>query len=534
MRESKVSAWIDRGWSESTETVGRQAGSSYTTDLIERCYQSHRLSPPLAQSATYEAQPSNLSPSPRLQPRQQTAERYHSARCLQHASRAGKATLATARLCRHPTAAILASPTESVLMHRPSVQAARVAVEKARTTEFRELVQHHTQLNHRKRKLEDNTTDTNSTSPSSQLQLDATAASLLPPIIPPSAFTQSALLIRQSIADVHRLLLSQQRDYLDPHRHLTSVQSQMTDADRDTLEQTVARSITAIARQLDTLKEATAPPPPSLSALLDAALSSQPLQSAEVHAGSVWVHRGEVVLSLYDELKRVTEWMARMKDERRRQKQEEAETMHPASFRQFGAAAADGKEERKEASMAGMGKGKEEKKEEVKQNSQTDGAVATTNQWARLAQQNEHSPAPTATTPTLTSAARPTTHLETDDASSSSSAVADAPPVFSQQLEQENAQLFSSLSTHLSQLQQAESTASSISHLLTLFHTRVLEQSEQIERIEGNVVDSVALVERGVEQLRKAASRGASFRMMVMFMILLLSFCLLFLDWYYP
>ena len=62
----------------------------------------------------------------------------------------------------------------------------------------------------------------------------------------------------------------------------------------------------------------------------------------------------------------------------------------------------------------------------------------------------------------------------------------------------------------------------------------MLEQSEQIERIEGNVVDSVALIERSVEQLRKAASRGASFRMMVMFMILLLSFCLLFLDWYYP
>ena len=457
-----------------------------------------------------------------------------------------------------PAALHVSYPTLSTahLMHRPSVQAARVAVEKARTTEFRELVQQHTQLNRRKRKLEaDNTTD--ATSPPSALSTDAAAASILPPITPPSAFTQSALLIRQSIADIHRLLVSQQRDYLDTHRHLTSAQSQMTDADRDTLEVTVARSITAIAQQLDALKEATTPPPPSFTAMLDAALSSQPLQSAEVHAGSVWMHRGEVVLCLYDELKRVTELMAWMKDERRRQKQEEAETMHPPSFRQYSAqTATEGREESKESRdrvRGGVGgSGKEEKEEEVKQDNKAE-PVSNNNQWARLAQQHTH-PA-TTTNPPAVSHAHIKQHLVHSSAEvkegatntpvkrraldpqffdSSSSAAADTPPAFTQQLEQENAQLFSSLSTHLSQLHQAESTASSISHLLTLFHTRVLEQSEQIERIEGNVVDSVALVERGVEQLRKAATRGASFRMMVMFMILLLSFCLLFLDWYYP
>ena len=420
-------------------------------------------------------------------------------------------------------------------MHRPSVQAARVAVEKARTNEFRELVQHHTQLNHRKRKLEQITSPDAASPPSPS---DA-AASILPPITPPSAFTQSALLIRQSIADIHRLLVSQQRDYLDPHRHLTSAQSRMTDADRDALEQTLARSITAIAQQLDTLKQATSPPPPSLSALFDAALNSQPLQSAEVHAGSVWVHRAEVVLCLYDELKRVTELMAWMKDERRRQKQEEAETMHPASFRQFTArTAADGKEDgkvgRKGVAGGVDGKGKEEKVEELKLDTKADTAVSK-NQWTRLAQQHNNASTDTIA-PSAPQPPRPTAQLTDSDLSAPSSAAAanEATPGFTLQLEQENLQLFSSLSTHLSQLHQAESTASSVSQLLSLFQSRVLEQSEQIERIEGNVVDSVALVERGVEQLRKAASRGASFRLMVMFMILLLSFCLLFLDWYYP
>ena len=412
-------------------------------------------------------------------------------------------------------------------MHRASVQAARVAVEKARTNEFRELVQRHAQLNHRKRKLEaDNTA--NHTSPPSPPSFDAAAASILAPITPPSAFTQSALLIRQSISDIQRLLQSQQRDYLDTHRHLTSAQSRMSDADRDTLELTLARSIAAIAQQLDSLKQATTPPPPTLSALFDAALSSEPLQSAEVHAGSVWAHRSEVVLCLYDELRRVTEFMARMKDERRRQKQEQADTMHPPSFRQYSAHAGEKEEKRQDAAKSGKEEKVEENAEKRKQDSKS-GIVTNTNQWARLAQHDDHKAA--TQPPAVVLSARPASTIAADD---SASLATEAPPVFSQQLEQENAQLFSSLSTNLSQLHQAESSASSIAQLLSLFHSRVLEQSEQIERIEGNVVDSVALVERGVEQLRKAASRGASFRMMVMFMILLLSFCLLFLDWYYP
>ncbi len=41
-------------------------------------------------------------------------------------------------------------------------------------------------------------------------------------------------------------------------------------------------------------------------------------------------------------------------------------------------------------------------------------------------------------------------------------------------------------------------------------------------------------VHSGIAQLKKAAQRGVTFRMMILFMILMLSFSLLFLDWYTP
>jgi hypothetical protein len=39
-------------------------------------------------------------------------------------------------------------------------------------------------------------------------------------------------------------------------------------------------------------------------------------------------------------------------------------------------------------------------------------------------------------------------------------------------------------------------------------------------------------VHAGISELKKAAARGVTFRMMILFMILVMSFSLLFLDWY--
>ena len=119
--------------------------------------------------------------------------------------------------------------------------------------EFLELDQHHTRLNISKR---EHGTDCASTShlasspPSPPLSPDAgTVGSIPPPTTQPSAFAQSALLIRRSIADVHSLLHSQLRDYLTPHRHLSSARFAMRDADGDALELTAQAA--AIVQQLN-------------------------------------------------------------------------------------------------------------------------------------------------------------------------------------------------------------------------------------------------------------------------------------------
>lgn len=102
------------------------------------------------------------------------------------------------------------------------------------------------------------------------------------------------------------------------------------------------------------------------------------------------------------------------------------------------------------------------------------------------------------------------------------------------QLLEENRQLLDSLEENLDQIRRAESKMAEISGLIALFTTKVVEQEEQINSIYDHAIKSTLHVHSGIAQLKKAAQRGVTFRMMILFMILMLSFSLLFLDWYIP
>ena len=112
------------------------------------------------------------------------------------------------------------------------------------------------------------------------------------------------------------------------------------------------------------------------------------------------------------------------------------------------------------------------------------------------------------------------------------------PPVLSAsetvQLLAENHQLHDSLQENLDQIRKAEGKMAEISQMLALFSAKVLEQEEQIDTIYDQAIQSTLHVHSGISQLKKAAQRGVTFRMMILFMILMLSFSLLFLDWYMP
>lgn len=110
----------------------------------------------------------------------------------------------------------------------------------------------------------------------------------------------------------------------------------------------------------------------------------------------------------------------------------------------------------------------------------------------------------------------------------------DLTPFERSQLLEENHHLLDSLEENLDHIRRAEQKMSDIGSLLSLFATKVVEQEEQIHTIYDHAIQSTLHVHSGIAQLKKAAQRGVTFRMMILFMILMLSFAMLFLDWYMP
>jgi syntaxin 18 len=101
-----------------------------------------------------------------------------------------------------------------------------------------------------------------------------------------------------------------------------------------------------------------------------------------------------------------------------------------------------------------------------------------------------------------------------------------------QMMEAENASLMQELDGNLDQMRHAEAKMHDIVNMLSLFSSKVLEQSETIECIYDEAVESSSHVRMGNQQLRKALDRGVNNRLVTLFALLLASFSLLFLDWY--
>jgi len=96
----------------------------------------------------------------------------------------------------------------------------------------------------------------------------------------------------------------------------------------------------------------------------------------------------------------------------------------------------------------------------------------------------------------------------------------------------ENEMLEAELHSELDEALKMEKRVAQLSQLIATFNTKVVEQHEQIESIHEEAVTSNAHVENANEQLQQATERGSSFARFVTFFILLLSFMLLFMDWY--
>ena len=101
-----------------------------------------------------------------------------------------------------------------------------------------------------------------------------------------------------------------------------------------------------------------------------------------------------------------------------------------------------------------------------------------------------------------------------------------------QMFESENAQLYNELNSLSEEVRQIERRVVKIAELQDVFTEKVLQQEGDVERISSMVVGATENVRDANSQIRQAIQRNAGLRVWVLFFLLVMSFSLLFLDWY--
>lgn len=101
-----------------------------------------------------------------------------------------------------------------------------------------------------------------------------------------------------------------------------------------------------------------------------------------------------------------------------------------------------------------------------------------------------------------------------------------------QMFESENDLLYNELNSLSDEVKQMEGKVVHIAELQELFTEKVLQQEKDIDRISNIVVATTDDMKDANEQIRQAIQRNAGLRVYVLFFLLVMSFSLLFLDWY--
>ena len=103
-----------------------------------------------------------------------------------------------------------------------------------------------------------------------------------------------------------------------------------------------------------------------------------------------------------------------------------------------------------------------------------------------------------------------------------------------QMFETENEELYTNLNTLTEEVKQIETKVVHIAELQEIFTEKVLNQDMNLDHILTTVVGSTENVKEANEQIRQAIQRNASLRVWILFFLLVMSFSLLFLDWFNP
>ncbi|XP_014237070.1 syntaxin-18 [Trichogramma pretiosum] len=101
-----------------------------------------------------------------------------------------------------------------------------------------------------------------------------------------------------------------------------------------------------------------------------------------------------------------------------------------------------------------------------------------------------------------------------------------------QMFDEEKEQFFNELNLVSEEIQQIERKVVGISELTQAFNEKIHDQDLNIDNIAMLTIGSTEKVKEGNEQVREAIQRRADARAWILFVLLVLSFTLIFLDWY--
>ncbi|XP_050533723.1 syntaxin-18-like [Daktulosphaira vitifoliae] len=101
-----------------------------------------------------------------------------------------------------------------------------------------------------------------------------------------------------------------------------------------------------------------------------------------------------------------------------------------------------------------------------------------------------------------------------------------------QMFEAENIEMYNELNQLSNEVRNIESKAVRIAELQELFMEKIIEQELDLERIDAVAVNTTENIVDANTEIRSAIQTNAGLRVYVLFFILVLSFTLLFLDWY--
>ena len=103
-----------------------------------------------------------------------------------------------------------------------------------------------------------------------------------------------------------------------------------------------------------------------------------------------------------------------------------------------------------------------------------------------------------------------------------------------QTFDRKNDQLYDDMNALTDEVKQLGGKVVEIARLQEIFTEKVLQQEQDLNRLNDTVISSTENIRGGNEQLREAMRQSAGLRVWILFFIITLAFTVLFLDWYNP